>query len=114
MICTLVLLNLFILVILQQFDEYYLPKDNVIEKFKKDLRIFKLNWTKFSKEDSGVKIKDHLLVDFFYSLPSPLGFKGMRNMTHKKAVVEILKMDLVSDKNGFIYFNELLFKSMKR
>ncbi|CAI2364628.1 unnamed protein product [Moneuplotes crassus] len=114
MICTLVLLNLFILVILQQFDEYYLPKDNVIEKFKKDLHTFKLNWTKFSKEASGVKIKEYYLVEFFYSMPSPLGFKGMRNMDRRKAVVEILKMDLISDKNGFIFFNELLFKAMKR
>ncbi|CAI2366067.1 unnamed protein product [Moneuplotes crassus] len=114
MICMLVLLNLFILVILQQFDEYYLPKDNVIDKFKKDLDTFKLNWTKFSRDDFGIKIKDHFLVEFFYSMPFPLGFKGMRNMTRKTAVIEILKMDLISDNNGFIYFNELLFKTMKR
>ena len=37
MICTYIMLNLFILVILQQFDKYYLPKDNIISKFKADL-----------------------------------------------------------------------------
>ena len=37
MICTLVMLNLFILVILQQFDEYYLPDDNILDRFKTDL-----------------------------------------------------------------------------
>ena len=108
------LLNLFILVILQQFDKYYLPDDNVLQSFKKDLEIFKVTWTTFAREFNGIKIKDHWLVDFFYSVPPPLGFKGMRSMNRKKAVIEILKMDLVSDNEGFIYFNELLFRSMKR
>ena len=47
-------------------------------------------------------------------MPPPLGFKGMRGMNRRNAVVKILKMDLVSDNNGFVYFNELLFRSMKR
>ena len=59
MICTFVLLNLFILVILQQFDKYYLPDDNVLQRFKEDLQIFKLTWTTFAKENNGIKIKDH-------------------------------------------------------
>ena len=37
LICTDVMLNLFVLIILQQFDKYYLPPDNVMAKFKKDL-----------------------------------------------------------------------------
>ena len=37
LICTFVMLNLFVLIILQEFDKYYLPKDNVIAKFRKDL-----------------------------------------------------------------------------
>lgn len=114
MICTFVLLNLFILVILQQFDKYYLPKDNILQRFQDDLEIFKDTWTTFASEFKGIKIKDHWLVDFFYSMPSPLGFKNMRNITRKDAIIEILKMDLISDKMGFIYFNELLFRSMRR
>ena len=47
-------------------------------------------------------------------MPPPLGFKGMRDMNRRNAVVKILRMDLVSDNNGFVYFNELLFRSMKR
>ncbi len=37
MLVTYVMLNLFILVIIQQFDKYYLPKDNIIKSFKGDL-----------------------------------------------------------------------------
>jgi hypothetical protein len=114
MICTFVLLNLFILVILQQFDKYYLPKDNVLQRFADDLDRFKDTWTEFAIEYKGIKIKDHFLVDFFYKMQEPLGFKNMKNMNRKSAVIEILKMDLISDKMGFIYFNELLYRSMKR
>lgn len=114
MICSFVLLNLFILVILQQFDKYYLPDDNVLQRFKDDLEIFKNNWAEFAKEYNGLKIKDHWLVDFFYSMAPPLGFKGLKTKSRRDVLVEILKMDLVSDNNGFIYFNELLFRSMKR
>ena len=36
LICTHVMLNLFILVIIQQFEKYYLPTDNMISLFKSD------------------------------------------------------------------------------
>ena len=36
LICTHVMLNLFILVIIQQFEKYYLPQDNMISLFKSD------------------------------------------------------------------------------
>ena len=37
MICTYVMLNLFILVILEQFEQYYLPDDNALKYFREDL-----------------------------------------------------------------------------
>lgn len=42
--CTHVMLNLFILVIIQQFEKYYLPKDNMIVLFKRDLDSFMRVW----------------------------------------------------------------------
>jgi hypothetical protein len=41
MLCTWVMLNLFILVIIQQFETYYLDEDNVIARFKEDTERFK-------------------------------------------------------------------------
>jgi hypothetical protein len=49
MICSFVMLNLFILVIIQQFEEYYLPDDNVLQRFKDDLEKFKFTWTEHTK-----------------------------------------------------------------
>ena len=41
MLCTFIMLNLFILVIIQQFETYYLDEDNVISHFKEDFERFK-------------------------------------------------------------------------
>jgi len=43
-----IMVNLFILIILQQFDLYYLPNDNVLDRFKKDVAFFKVAWKEFS------------------------------------------------------------------
>ena len=43
-----VMLNLFILVIIDQFTTYYMNDDNPIEKFKKNLDIFMKVWIQFT------------------------------------------------------------------
>jgi len=63
------MLNLFILVIIQQFEKYYLPKDNMIKKFKNDLTSFKEVWKLFTQDKyKCLKIKEKLLLDFFRKL----------------------------------------------
>ena len=53
------MLNLFVLVILQQFDKYYLPKDNILEKFKNDFENFKETWKEFTlSRYNCLKIKE--------------------------------------------------------
>ena len=52
-----IMVNLFVLIILQQFDLYYLPNDNVLDRFKKDVTNFKLVWRTQSLEFEGFKIR---------------------------------------------------------
>lgn len=65
----------------------------------------------FSKEFEGIKIKSNDLVAFFKELKGELAFKGENE---KGILRNIVKMSLEADEEGFIYFNELLFKAMKR
>ncbi len=44
-------------------------------------------------------------------MDEPLGMKGE---DRDEIIKNIVKMDLESDEHGFVYFNELLFKTMKR
>lgn len=46
-----IMLNLFILVTLQQYDEFVNKKENPIEKFSELLDNFKKAWNRFSSEN---------------------------------------------------------------
>ena len=60
LVCTYIMLNLFILVIIQQFEKYYLPKDNAIVLFKNDLNHFMIVWKEYTmKRYSCKKIKEN-------------------------------------------------------
>jgi hypothetical protein len=113
------MLNLFILVIIQQFETYYLPKDNMIKKFKDDLTIFKEVWKNFTREKYRcIKIKEKLLIDFFIKLGEkgdPENSMGFPEIDYNPDEIKkhLLRMGIKSD-NSFIYFNELLYRCMKR
>lgn len=58
--CSHVMLNLFILVIIQQFEKYYLPKENMIYLFKTDQSSFMKVWKQFTQERYRcMKIKEN-------------------------------------------------------
>lgn len=48
--CSHIMLNLFILVIIQQFEKYYLQGESMITLFKNDLEGFMEVWKKFTME----------------------------------------------------------------
>jgi|LauGreDrversion4_2_1035121.scaffolds.fasta_scaffold349919_1 hypothetical protein len=108
---TYIMLNLFVLVILQQFDKYYLPKENVLERFKNDFENFKETWKEFTlARYNCLKIKESQIPQFLRRLPSPLGMPNLDDGDLKRSV---LKMGIKSDE-GYVYFNELLYRSMRR
>jgi hypothetical protein len=63
-----IMVDLFVLIILQQFDLYYLPDDNVLDRFKKDVTSFKYTWKRFAAEWDGFKIRASLIKKFFKDL----------------------------------------------
>ena len=107
-----VMLNLFILVIIQQFELYYVSEDNPIIKFKKNLDLFMETWVEFTaKRYRCVKIREKSLNDFFKKLPPPIGLPDDTSDAELKKVM--LKMGIRCD-DGYIYFNELLYRCMRR
>jgi hypothetical protein len=67
-----IMLNLFVLVTLQQYDDFVNKKENPIEKFNELLECFKKAWNRRSTEQNkGYKIKNNqvheFLLDFAWS-----------------------------------------------
>ena len=79
------------MVIIQQFELYYLQEDNVLEKFKDNLIIFKKNWTHYTRDHDCLKLKDTRLVAFFRAMPPPL---GMSEKADKDIIKEVVLMEL--------------------
>ena len=52
--------NLFILIVIEQFEKYYLPKENIIKIFKNDYVIFMDVWKYFTMQRyKCLKIKEN-------------------------------------------------------
>ena len=107
-----VMLNLFILVILTQFEMYYIDEDNPINKFKKSLDVFMVTWIHFTQTRYRcLKLREKKLNDFFRELPMPLGLPADTTDDQMKKIM--LKMGIRCD-DGYVYFNELLYRCMRR
>jgi hypothetical protein len=60
-----IMMNLFLLVTLQQYDEFYKKEENPIENFNRIVDGFKNSWNIYSNEvDEGYRIKHNQLTDF--------------------------------------------------
>lgn len=68
-----ILLNLFLLVTLQQFEDFSRKENNPIEKFAELLNNFKKAWNKHSTyADKGFRIKCSKLTQFFKEFDSDI------------------------------------------
>lgn len=62
---TTVMLKVFQLVVMQQFDEFYFNPDNPINSFDDASQIFHSTWNLFTTKQRGARIKASRVVDFF-------------------------------------------------
>ena len=86
-----VMLNLFVLIILQQFELYYLPQQNILSMFREDLQQFKIIWLQFSREYGGIRVKSKDLLDFFKKLGGNLAFG---NASDNEIIRYLVKMNI--------------------
>lgn len=69
-----IVFNIFILIVLQQYEENYISSENPLQNYHNDIYIFKQNWIKNTEKYEGTKIHEKELINFFINMPSPLGF----------------------------------------
>jgi len=109
-----IMLNLFILVIIQQFSKYYLEDDNPLSRFEEDFEDFKEAWKVFTDRYQCIKIKTKQIKPFFMKLPLRIQHKLNigENATEGDIDKLVLKMGINVD-DGFVYFNEMLYRIMR-
>lgn len=89
-----------------------MDKDSPIKKFKKNLEIFMHTWVDFTATKFRcIKLREKQLNNFFRKLPMPIGLPADTTDDQMKKIM--LKMGIKCD-DGYIYFNELLYRCMRR
>ena len=64
---------MFVLIVIEQFENYYFNPDNPINSFEDVTDTFRKIWSLYC-DTSGKKIRDNDVYHFFISLPVPLGY----------------------------------------
>ena len=105
-----IMLNLFLMVTLQQYDEFTNKNYNPIEKFEIFLNEFNNSWNKFStKEDKGFRIKKGMIINFFMDYNwKKLNFPEQGKLDYIKKYITDLK--LRSDDEDYIYYHDVICK----
>ena len=111
---SIIMLNLFLMVTLQQYDEFTNKNYNPIEKFESFLIDFNNAWNKFSDdEDKGFRIKKIYVTQFFMELNwKKLNFPEHGKMEQIKKYVTELK--LRTDEEDYVYYHDVIYKIINR
>ena len=113
LIMSFIMLNLFILILIKQFEDSITNADNPLYHFKDYANEFKLVWATFSKQYQGVKINSSSLVHLLHNLEPPFGCKDTNEGSFELAK-EILQFNLWMDEEDNVYFHEVLFALIRR
>ena len=106
---SIIMLNLFLMVTLQQYDEFTNKNYNPIEKFESFLTEFNNSWNKFTTpEDDGFRIKKGLIINFFMDYNwKKLNFPEKGKLEYVKKFVSDLKLRSDHDK---VYYHDVICK----
>ena len=109
-----IMINLFLMVTLQQYDEFTGKNYNPIEKFESFLADFNNAWNKYSEpEDYGYRIKKAYVVSFFNDFNwKKLSFPDQDRIEHIKKYVSEIKLRV--DNQGYIYYHDVIYKILSR
>ena len=67
------LMNVFLMILLKQFEQYYINPLDPIQFFKQNIEHFKKVWLTYSYENHKKTINMKNIMDFFRHLGPPLG-----------------------------------------
>ena len=86
------MLNLFVLIILQKFEECYISKINPVSYMKNE-RSFKIAWSQYCEKKGSNRIKITKIIEFFKHLGPPLGCS--KSDSFLQAGKKLLRMNII-------------------
>ena len=109
---TYIFLDLFVSVIVENYNEYYKNEESTVYLFNKVVKKFNKTWNTITNKHSGIKLPYRELPDLLIRLGPDLGVD--KNLQHKTVLKIIASLDLELDPYGYVYYNDMLYSIMKR
>lgn len=109
---TFIFLDLFVSVIIQNYQEYEDNHESTVYIFNNRISHFKKIWNKYTYNWKGLRISYKDLPDLMKALGPDLGVP--EDLPHVKVLKILAAMDLEIDQHGYIYYNDMLFAVMKK
>lgn len=104
-------LDLFITITLQYFEEFYMNPYNSLNLFNEDLKIFKMHWMA-EITDSPLKVNKDALIRMIGNMAADFPFlKGNGKISTAKLVAA---MNIEADPEGKFCFNDVLYAVLRR
>jgi hypothetical protein len=111
-ITTFIMLNMFIMIIVQEYENYESDAENIIKVFQRYSKVFKKKWAKYSAGSKGLRVYYTALIDLMYSLGERNG-GAPADMDRHKVIQRLSVLRLNFDDEGYIYYNDFLFAILK-
>lgn len=107
-----IVLDLFISIILQHYNEFAKNPYNSVALFTKDIKLYKKYWSEGNPSSKNYKISKEKLVDFIGKIGKEL---GILTDTSRLGIIKALgSMNIEMDEDENFYFNDVLYAALKK
>jgi hypothetical protein len=107
-----VVLELFVSIILQNYEEFSHNPENSLSIFTKDLKVFKKHWMNNTSSHEHYRMHKENLVKCMRELTNEFGL--LSEYMEQNIVQFIGSMNLPMDSEGYVYFHDVLYAIMKK
>ncbi|CAD8187083.1 unnamed protein product [Paramecium octaurelia] len=105
---TYVLLTLFLLSLVEQFESFFQLQDSPIQSYVENIDKIKTIWCKYSSETQGQTMHYKFLCKFLLDIGKPLGGGEEENLWDVAKIASSFK--LKCDLHGYIQYNQLIYE----
>jgi hypothetical protein len=110
-ITSFVMLNFFIMVIIQTYEDFEKNPFNIFKKFTHDIKMIKKVWAQFADKQVIHRIHFRELIRMMKELSSDFG--DFTHLDYDQMMKKMSAIQMEIDVFGFIYYNDFLFAIMK-
>ncbi|CAD8096268.1 unnamed protein product [Paramecium sonneborni] len=107
-----VLLNLFVLGLIEQFEQFFQLQNSLIQTYVENVDKIKTVWCKYSSETQGQAMNYKFLCKFLLDIGKPLGGGKEENLWDVAKLASSFKLQC--DHYGFIQYNQLMYELFRR